>query len=298
MTLGGIAVYDPELLRTFVAVAQSLSFTRAGETLGLRQPTVSQHVRRLEDAVGRPLFIRDTRSVALTSDGEAMAAFARDILAAQERAVGYFTGSHLQGRLRFGVTDDLALTPLPRILRDFRQLYPRIDLELAVLQNDGLVRRIESGHLDVAFVKRGADAPRTTRGQLVRRDQLVWCGISSTRIDPEQPVPLVVYQAPSLSRAVSVQALEKVGRRSRITCTVRGVNGVLAAVRAGLGVAVMARTLMPADLVELPSTVGLPKLPHLDLVLLTNRSAPAEAAKALTSAILASGAPLTTVTAG
>ena len=58
-------------MRTFVAVAQSLSFTRAGETLGLRQPTVSQHVRRLEDAVGRPLCVRDTRSVALTSDGEA-----------------------------------------------------------------------------------------------------------------------------------------------------------------------------------------------------------------------------------
>ena len=288
-------MYDPELLRTFVAVAQSLSFTRAAESLGLRQPTVSQHVRRLEEAVGRPLFVRDTRSVALTSDGEAMAGFARDILAAQERAVGYFTGSHLQGRLRFGVTDDLALTPLPRILRDFRQLYPRIDLELTVLQNDSLIRRTESGHLDVAFVKRGADAPRTTRGQLVRRDQLIWSGLGSTRLDPDQPVPLVVYQAPSLSRAISVQALEKVGRRSRITCTVRGVNGVLAAVRAGLGVAVMARTLMPSDLVELPASLGLPKLPHLDLVLLTNRDAPAEPAKALTSAILASGAPLTAV---
>ncbi|SDO78840.1 DNA-binding transcriptional regulator, LysR family [Pedococcus dokdonensis] len=291
-------MYDPELLRTFVAVAQSLSFTRAAESLGLRQPTVSQHVRRLEDAVGRPLFVRDTRSVALTSDGEAMAGFAREILAAQERAVGYFTGSHLQGRLRFGVTDDLALTPLPRILRDFRQLYPRIDLELTVLQNDALVRRIESGHLDVAFVKRGADAPKGLRGQLVRRDQLIWCGLGATRIEDDQPVPLVVYQAPSLSRAVSVQALEKVGRRSRITCTVRGVNGVLAAVRAGLGIAVLARTLMPADLVELPASLGLPKLPHLDLVLLTNRSAPPEAAKALTSAILASGAPLTTVGAG
>jgi DNA-binding transcriptional LysR family regulator len=290
-------VYDPELLRTFVAVAQSLSFTRAAETLGLRQPTVSQHVRRLEEAVGRPLFVRDTRSVSLTSDGEAMAGFAREILAAQERAVGYFTGSHLQGRLRFGVTDDLALTPLPRILRDFRQLYPRIDLELTVLQNDALVRRIESGHLDVAFVKRGANDPKSPRGQLVRRDQLVWCGIEGTRLDAEQPVPLVVYQAPSLSRAISVQALEKVGRRSRITCTVRGVNGVLAAVRAGLGVAVMARTLMPTDLVEL-SAAGLPRLPHLDLVLLTNRRAPAEPAKALTSAILASGAPLTPVAGG
>ncbi|MGZ4518239.1 MAG: LysR substrate-binding domain-containing protein [Mycobacteriaceae bacterium] len=285
-------MYEPELLHTFLAVAQSLSFTRAAESLGIRQPTVSQHVRRLEVAVGRPLFVRDTRSVALTSDGEAMAGFAREILAAQERAVGYFTGSHLSGRLRFGVTDDLALTPLPRILRDFRQLYPRIDLELAVLQNDSLLRRIESGHLDVAFVKRNANTPTIARGQLVRRDQLVWSAVDGMRLDPDQPVPLVVYQAPSLSRSVSVQTLEKAGRRSRITCTVRGVNGVLAAVRAGLGIAVMARSLVPPDLVELPTSSGLPKLPHLDLVLLTNRQAPAEAAKALTSAILASGAPL------
>ena len=291
-------MYDPELLQTFLAVSQSLSFTRAAETLGIRQPTVSQHVRRLEEAVGRPLFVRDTRSVALTSDGEAMAGFARDILAAQERAVGYFTGSHLKGRLRFGVTDDLALTPLPRILRDFRQLYPRIHLELTVLQNDNLLRRIESGHLDVAFVKRGAGTPTIARGQLVRRDQLVWAGLDGTRLDPDQPVPLVVYQAPSLSRAVSVQALEKAGRRSRITCTVRGVNGVLAAVRAGLGISAMARTLVPSDLVELPASSGLPKLPHLDLVLLTNKQAPAEPAKALTSAILASGAPLKPVGAG
>jgi DNA-binding transcriptional LysR family regulator len=285
-------VNDPELLRTFLAVTQSLSFTRAAEALGIRQPTVSQHVRRLEEAVGRPLLVRDTRSVALTSDGEAMAGFAREILAAQERAVGYFTGSQLAGRLRFGVTDDLALTPLPKILRDFRQLYPRIDLELTVLQNEALLRRVESGHLDVAFVKRGANSPSPSRGQLVRRDQLVWVAVEGTRFEPDQQVPLVVYQAPSLSRAISVQALERVGRRSRITCTVKGVNGVLAAVRAGLGVAVMARTLMPADLVELPASAGLPKLPHLDLVLLTNRNAPAEPAKALTSAILASGAPL------
>jgi DNA-binding transcriptional LysR family regulator len=289
-------VYDPELLRTFLAVTQSLNFTRAAESLGIRQPTVSQHVRRLEEQVGRPLFVRDTRSVALTSDGEAMAGFAREILAAQERAVGFFTGSHLQGRLRFGVTDDLALTPLPRILRDFRQLYPRIDLELTVLQNENLLRRIESGHLDVAFVKRSPDSSKSLRGQLVRRDQLVWTGLDGARLEPEQPVPLVVYQAPSLSRSVAVQALEKVGRGSRITCTVRGVNGVLAAVRAGLGIAVMARTLMPSDLVELPTSLGLPKLPHLDLVLLTTKRAPAEPAKALTSAILASGAPLTPVT--
>jgi len=89
--------YDPDQLRTFLAVAQSLSFTQAAARLGLRQPTVSQQVRRLEEAVGRELFVRDTRSVALTADGDAMAGFARSILAAHEQAVAYFTGSGLVG---------------------------------------------------------------------------------------------------------------------------------------------------------------------------------------------------------
>src|SRR5215471_9025389 len=144
---------DPDLLRSFLAVAQSLSFTQAAQRLGVRQPTVSQRVRKLEEAVGRPLFIRDTRSVTLTADGEAMAAFARTILAAHEQAAGYFSGSGLRGRLRFGVTDDL---------------------ELTVAQSGALHRRVESGHLDVAFVKHDVG---DGRGRLVRRDRLVWATV-------------------------------------------------------------------------------------------------------------------------
>ncbi len=284
--------FDPEQLRSFVAVAQALSFTQAAERLGLSQPTVSQHVRKLELVAGRSLLIRDTRSVSLTADGEAMAGFAREILAVHEKAVGFFTGSGLRGRLRFGVTDDLALTPLPKILRQFRQLYPRIDLELTVAQNDVLRRRIDSGHLDVAFVKRAADEPERADSTLVRRDRLVWAAAEGQRLDPNLPVPLVVYQAPSLSRSVGVRALEDAGRPCRITCTVRGVNGVIAAVRAGLGLAVFARSLMPGDLVELGAGADLPDLPSIDLVLLTGPRAAAESATALKTAILSSGAPL------
>ncbi len=276
---------DPDLLRSFLAVAQSLSFTQAAQGLGLRQPTVSQHVRKLEEAVGRPLFIRDTRSVTLTADGEAMAAFARTILAAHEQAAGYFSGSGLRGRLRFGVTDDLALTPLPRILRDFRQLYPRIDLELTVAQSGALHRRVESGHLDVAFVKHDVG---DGRGRLVRRDRLVWATVPGLRVEADRPMPLVVYQAPSLSRSRAVEALERAGRPYRITCTVRGVNGILAAARAGLGVAIFARTLLPDDLVELPASADLPELGEINFVLLTNPRAATEPAEALTTAILSS----------
>ena len=284
-------MYDPDLLRTFLTVAEALSFTSAGRQLGLSQPTVSQQVRRLEGQVGRTLLIRDTRTVVLTADGEALVAFARDILAAHERAVGHFTGSTLTGRLRFGVTDDLALSSLPRILRGFRHLYPRIDLELTVRQNETLLSRIESGHLDVAFVKRWGGASLANRGQLVRRDQWVWAGAEGLSTLPD-PVPLVAYPPSSPSRSMSVDALDAAGIRSSITCVVRAVNGALAAIRAGLGIAVFARSLLPSDLVELPTSIGLPALPVLDLVLLTNPGAPEQSASALTSAILSSGAPL------
>jgi len=283
-------MYDPEQLRSFLAVAQSLSFTQAAAALGIGQPTVSQHVRKLEQAVGRPLFIRDTRSVTLTADGEAMAGFARSIVAAQEQAVGYFTGSGLSGRLRFGVTDDLALTPVPRILCDFRQLYPRIDLELTVSQSGTLERRVESGHLDIAFVKQSRGAKR---GRLVRRDRLVWAGVPGTRVDVERPVPLVVYQAPSITRATAVGALEKAKVPYRITCTVRGVLGIVAAARAGLGVTVLARSLVPGELVELPAGSGLPDLGEIDLVLLRSKRSATDPAEALIKAILASGHPIT-----
>lgn len=286
-----VFVYEPELLRTFLAVSQSLGFTQAGAALGIAQPTVSQHVRKLERAVGRPLFVRDTHSVTLTADGEAMAGFARSILAAQEEAVSYFTGSGLSGRLRLGVTDDLALTPVPRILRDFRQLYPRIDLELSVSQSGTLQRRVESGHLDVAFVKQ---TPGQDRGRLVRRDRLVWAGIAGARLERDQAVPLIVYQAPSITRSLGVQALEQAGRPYRVRCIVKNVLGAVAAARAGLGLAIFARSLVPDDLFELPADTGLPDLGEIDLVLLAKQRNTTDAAEALTDAILASGHPIKT----
>ncbi|MDQ0823908.1 DNA-binding transcriptional LysR family regulator [Arthrobacter sp. B2I5] len=123
-------MFEPAQLRSFLAVADTLSFTKAAERLGLAQPTISQHIRKLEAAAKRSLITRDTRDVRLTDNGDAMAGFARNILSAHDAAARYFSGSAMRGRLRFGTADDLAITGLPRILREFRQIYPQINLEL------------------------------------------------------------------------------------------------------------------------------------------------------------------------
>lgn len=276
-------MFDPVLLRTFVAVAETLSFTQAGMRLGLSQPTVSQHVRKLEQAAGRTLVARDTRAVALTDNGEAMLGFARDILAAQDQASSYFTGSAMRGRLRFGSADDLALTQLPGILRDFRQLYPQINLELTVSQSPVLLRRLQAGQLDLVFIKQD---PGAGEGRLVRRDRMVWVGHRSVTVDDSAPVPVIAYQAPSLSRSYAIRSLQAVGRTWRITCTVKEVNGVLAAARAGIGIAVFPQSLIPPDLAQVSAAYDLPELGDVDFILVGNPSAAREPVEALTTAIL------------
>lgn len=121
------------LLRGFVAVADSGSFTRAAIALLLGQPTISQHARKLEIFCESALVDCDTRAVPLTDEGDALLGFAPAILAEHERAVVYFRGSPIRGRLRFGTADDLALTQLPQVLRNFRQSNPQIALELTVV---------------------------------------------------------------------------------------------------------------------------------------------------------------------
>jgi DNA-binding transcriptional LysR family regulator len=282
-----VAVYDPVQLRSFLAVAQALSFTRAADRLELRQSTVSQHVRRLEEQIGRALFVRDTHSVALTDDGEAMATFAREILEANDRARRHFVAGPVRGRLRLGVSDDLISSPLPQVLRTFRRRHPLIDLELTVDLSGELHGRLDADRLDVVFAKR---LPGQSRGRLVWRDRLVWLSAPDHRLAPDEPVPLVAYPPPSISRGQALGALAGAGRGWRITCTSTSLGGLVAATRAGLGVLAHSAELIPPGLVTAPAGHRLPALGTVEFILLQRPDAQASMVAALSEAILTAGA--------
>ncbi|MDX3228754.1 LysR substrate-binding domain-containing protein [Streptomyces sp. ME19-01-6] len=285
-------MYDPSQLRTFLMVAQTLSFTQAGHRLGLRQSTVSQHVRKLEGEVGRPLFTRDTHGVELTEDGEAMLGFARTILEANERAASWFQGTRLRGRLRFGASEDFVLTRLPEILEGFRRDHPEVDLELTVELSGTLHERLAAGKLDLVLAKRSEERPE---GRPVWRDKLVWIGAERLRLDPDRPLPLIVFPPPGLTRARALEVLERHGRPWRIVCTSGSLNGLVAAARAGLGVMAHTRGLIPPGLARIPDRAGLPDLGPVEFVLLHGRrqrdSAARAAADRLAAAILAGPVP-------
>lgn len=257
------ALFDPTLLATFTAVAQAASFSEAGRRLNLRQSTVSQHVRRLEETAGRRLFVRDTHSVTLTADGQAMLALAGGILEANERARQYFAGSELRGRVRFGAAEDFVESRLPEVLRDFTRLHRSVDIELTVDLSAQLFQALDAGELDLILAKR---RPGEERGRLVRRVRLVWIASDPALADPARTLPLILYPPPSTSRAVALEALERVGRPWRIVCTSTSLSGLNAAALAGLGICVQCEGFAPAGLSEVPRSAQLPALGSIEFV--------------------------------
>jgi len=285
-----MTMLNPVLLQTFLAVAQTRSFTQAAERLGLRQSTVSQHVRKLEEETGRRLFTRDTHSVTATADGDAMIEFARGILAANERAQRYFVGSQLRGRLRFGTSEDFVVSRLPEVLREFVRTHPLVEFELTVGKSGELNEKLARGVLDLVCGKRrrGAD-----HGRLVSRDRLAWVSGDLPSFDQSTPVPLILYSSPSVTREIVLAALEQSGRSWRIVCTSSSLSGLRTAALAGLGITVVPHGLIPAGLAEIPNGHGLPDLGTVEFVLLSNSRARRGPAAELADAILASGIRMT-----
>ena len=171
-----------------------------------------------------------------------------------------------------------------------------MDFDPTVDQSGLLHQRLAGDKLDVFIGKRPSGEEH---GQPVKRDRLVWVGTPSTRLDLTRPLPLVVYPAPSISRTEIRRALHRARLPYRSVCVCRSVNGLIAAVAAGIGIAALAASLVPAQLTtlgpgyrlpELGPGYRLPELGTIDLVLLTNpRTDQRPAVRALIVTVLASG---------
>jgi DNA-binding transcriptional LysR family regulator len=279
-------MFNPALLQTFLVVVQTRSFTQAAERLGLRQSTVSQHVRKLEEEAGRRLFVRDTHSVTTTPDGEAMIELARGILSANDRAQRYFAGSQLRGRLRFGTSEDFVTSRLPDVLRDFVRTHPLVEFELTVGRSAQLNERLARGELDLICGKR---APGDDRGRVVSRDRLTWVSRGGYSLAAMAPVPLILFSPPSITREIALATLERSGRPWRIVCTSDSLSGLRAASLAGLGITVAPEGLIPAGLTKIPAGHDLPNLSLVEFVLMGRHKAMHGPAAELADIILASG---------
>lgn len=265
-----MAEFDLTLLRTFVSVVESGGFTRAGERVHRTQSTVSQQVRRLEESLGVVLLERGTRSVALTGEGERLLAYAKRLLTLNDEARAALVGEAVEV-VRLGVPEDYAVDRLPVLLSHFARRNRAIQLDVRCDISARLRAAFESGDLDLALLKQEPGRPGAIA---VWREPLCWVEAPGEEPHRHDPLPLVVFPMGCVYRNRAVHELDAQGRRWRIAYCSPNLSGVQAAVTAGLGVSVLARSAVPAGARVLGPADGLPPLPDTELALLVNRAAP------------------------
>ncbi len=256
---------DSISLQCFLAVADTGSVTKAAERVGRTQSAVSQQIAKLEHQLNKALFIRG-KVLTLTHDGEIFLGYARQISALQCEMMDRFKEPELEGEVRFGMPENFASVYLSDVLVDFSRLHPRIFVNIECDLTLNLFDRFKRGEFDLVLVKmsRPEDFPN---GVDVYSEKLEWVGDDNVVIEKDKPLPLVLSPQPCVYRASAIKALESAGIKWRCVFSSPSYAGTIAAVKAGLGVTVLPRTMIPEHLNALNRS-GLPSLDDTHICLL------------------------------
>ncbi|KKC98704.1 MULTISPECIES: LysR substrate-binding domain-containing protein [Photobacterium] len=257
---------DPVLLRSFVAVVDSGSFTRAADSTHLTQSTVSQQVRKLESQLGCELLHRKGRYVTATLEGERVLNYARRILQLMSEAVVQTSVSAEQQKIRLGVPEDFATHAIMPTLHAFSTEFPGIRLEVKSGLCSDIWRKFQSNELDLALVKqRQGSLP----GLASWPEPLCWIdSLHSNNLD-RQPVPLVSFPIGGLYRNEMAHTFDSLGRSWRLAYVSTSLSGVCCAVEAGLGISLLPRRLVTEQHRILDENDGLPPVQDMEVTLHT-----------------------------
>jgi DNA-binding transcriptional LysR family regulator len=276
---------DTALLRTFVTLAETGSFSRTGGLIGRSQSAVSGQVAKLEGLFGRRLIDRDTRNVSLTAAGERLLVHARQMIAAADAMLARFQAEEVEGEVRFGSPEDFTSAYLPEILGAFATAHERVELHVSCDLTLPLIAAFGEGALDLIIIKQDP-AARMAGAVPLWRERLVWVAAPALALGfgeaagRGRPLPLVLSPAPCVYRSRATLALDRALVAWTGVFASPSFAGCAAAVKAGLGFAVMPRAMVPAGLVALEG-MGWPDLAEAELCMLAAaRPAPAVAALA------------------
>lgn len=248
------------LLRSAVAIVDTGSMTRAGERVSLTPSAISMQVKRLEDLLQTAIFVRGSKSLDLTPDGELLVSHARRILALNDGLFDSLTRRD-EEPLRLGLVHDVAESSLAWMLLGMKTSR-NPGLYVIVACSDDLQTMMARGELDLIVCIENAQGSSVI-GHLPMQwygdEELAYCG----------SLPLAVLTSPCVVRSEAIAVLEREARPHHIFLESPSVSAIRAVVNAGL--AVTCRTALMADIAK-PPIVGLPKLPSVELTIYSANS--------------------------
>ncbi|HET7887856.1 MAG TPA: LysR substrate-binding domain-containing protein [Bradyrhizobium sp.] len=255
---------DLAILRTLLAAVESGSFAAAARRVGRSESAVSLQLKRLEEQIGEPLFVRSGRQMAPTGAGARLVDYARQLLALNDEALSSTSQNSIDGTVSLGVPHDVAETWLPAVIAGFRRSHPSATLEVTEGRSALLQSRLIDNQIDLAVV---FSASRPASALWSANLPMVWIGRSDFALNRNEPVRLAAFDPPCFFRAAATTSLDRADIDWSIGYISNTLPDLWSAVKLGLGVAVRTPAALPSGLSVLDGRHGLPDLPPFQVSL-------------------------------
>ncbi|MTI44425.1 transcriptional regulator [Roseibium hamelinense] len=277
-----MAALESDLLRTFLAVAETRSVTDGALRIGRSQSATSMQIKRLEEVLGQPVFERTGRGVRLTDAGTRLVLVAQDVLARLDAAYRDITSDALGGKLRLGIPDDHGRARLAGIVAAFAQSHPKVELEVNCSLSIAFPSLLDQARLDLAVHE---VAEPSSSEEVIFEDPTVWAGVAHVDLWTRDPVPVALFDQACWWREAAVRSLTQAGRRFQVVYSSQSVEGIKAAVAAGVAIGLLGRSSIDVPLKVLGPEAGLGPTPVSHLVMGTRAGQMSDAARAMKQAI-------------
>jgi DNA-binding transcriptional LysR family regulator len=255
---------DTDLLRAFVMVAETKSFTKASERLYRTQAAISMQIKRLEERIGKQLFVRSGHGACLTNEGALLIHYARRMLHLNDEAFANLSVRRAEDVVRIGVPDHYATMLVSDVLLLFNKTFPEVQVEIVCDNRVDLVREARDGRIDLALVM---CHPESKDGEVIRHEPLCWITSADNSPHDCDPLPLALSPSGSVCRDIALSALRETGRNCRVVITSGPMAAILAAVSASAAVSMVEESVIPVGVRRLGEADGFPSLGTVDVVL-------------------------------
>ncbi len=273
---------NSDLLRTFLAVAETGSMTDGAARIFRSQSAASLQIGKLEDLLGQPVFDRHGRGVTLTETGERLLPIAHEVTHTLSSALRELTSDRLQGKLRLGVPDDQSKPVLSRIISEFSQSHPMVELDVTCALSACFPAALASGELDIAVY----EVEQPHRGhEVLREEKTFWMMSRHHDLLQRDPLPVALFDRDCWWRDAALAALHETGRAFRIMFASQSVSGVSAAIEAGIAIGLLGQASLNGNLICLGTQHGFREMPTSRLVLASRDGEDSAQVQAMKSAI-------------
>lgn len=258
---------DSDLMRGFLAVAETGSVTRAADRLGRTQSAISMQIRKLEESLGQALFLRESRGVSLTPRGQQLLPYAQRVTGLLDEAATALRVKPLTGPVRVGIPDEYLESVLPAALAAFASCHPETEVTVRCDFSAPQLAALAEDKIDLAVVY---TSHSHDEAEVLCVEPTVWASSIAHAQHLRSPLPVAIYFCSDWCREYALRSLEQIGvsYRHAFECDTSG--GMRSAVMNGLAIAPLARSTIPAGCRELTTEDGFPMIDSARVVLRGN----------------------------